>query len=184
LNRFKVPAAGLGSDGAMPHDPTPAAGPASAADRPELADLIAHIQARYHEAHRRDLPQLQALARERGPAAAALADHLDGMADALEQHMFKEEMRLFPMMEQGGGSLIGILIDDLEAEHRAHEDNVARLLALTAALPPVPDPAGEADPLHEGIASLVADLAEHVRLEDEELFPRFAAAPRSSAVMP
>ncbi len=48
-----------------------------------------------------------------------LAGHLESMAAALEAHMSKEEMRLFPMMEQGGRALIGHLIDDLRQHMRA-----------------------------------------------------------------
>jgi hypothetical protein len=50
-----------------------------------------------------------------------LVDELRAIGNALEQHMFKEEMRLFPMMEQGGNTLIGLLIEDLHREHVAHE---------------------------------------------------------------
>jgi regulator of cell morphogenesis and NO signaling len=106
--------------------------------------LIAHIVERFHETHRRDLRMIATLARELGPSGADLAEHLASMAAALELHMFKEEMRLFPMMEQGGGPMIGLLIDDLERDHRAHEQAVSQLEALTAAL--------SADPDHEGAA--------------------------------
>lgn len=39
------------------------------------------------------------------------------IGDELEQHMFKQEMRLFPTMEQGGNTLICPLIEDLHREH-------------------------------------------------------------------
>lgn len=150
----------------------------------EVPALIAHIVERFHEAHRRELPVLVALAGELGAAGAGLAEHLAAMADALERHMFKEEMRLFPMMEQGGSSLVGLLIDDLLREHRAHDEAVGRLEALMAGLV-VPAGCDEAaDSLRAGVARLVADLAEHVRLEDEQLFPRFAASPRSPTLRP
>jgi regulator of cell morphogenesis and NO signaling len=145
--------------------------------------LIARIVERFHEAHRRDLPALAALTRELGEPGAALAAHLGSMADALELHMFKEEMRLFPMMEQGGGRLIGHLIDDLVPEHRAHEDCIARLEALVSALPAPPGRDGTVDALRAGAARLVADLVEHVRLEDEVLFRRFDAFPRTAGLI-
>lgn len=154
----------------MPHDDTPAADDAPA--------LIAHIVERFHETHRRELPALLALAGEAGASAAALAEHLASMAGALELHMFKEEMRLFPMMEQGGSTLIGLLIDDLAREHRAHDEAIARLEALAGALP------ATAGVLRAGVTRFVADLGEHMRLEDEVLFPRYAASPRGSAVRP
>lgn len=150
----------------------------------DLPALIEHIVDRYHEAHRRELPALVTLAQALGAPGAEIAEHMAAMASALERHMFKEEMRLFPMMEQGGSTLIGVLIDDLAREHRVHEAFVARLEALTAALPAPPAPDHTAEALRAGVARLVADLGEHVRLEDEWLFPRFAASPRSRAVLP
>ncbi|MCK7490364.1 MAG: hemerythrin domain-containing protein [Comamonadaceae bacterium] len=104
----------------------------------------------------------------------ALADHLAVMEEALEAHMFKEEMRLFPMMEQGGGSLIDLLLDDLEREHRAHEQSIARLEELLAELPPTPG----AQALAAGCAKLIDDLHQHVAAEDEDLFLQFG--PRST----
>ena len=139
--------------------------------------LIEHILTRFHEAHRRDLPPLQAQARAavaRG-APPALAEHLDAMAVALEQHQFKEEMRLFPMMEQGGNTLMGHLIDDLEAEHRLHEGAMAALHEVLAGWP---DDGADAQALRAGLGRLFADLAAHVQLEDEVLFPRFSAGGR------
>jgi regulator of cell morphogenesis and NO signaling len=133
----------------------------AAADR--VAALIAHILARFHETHRAELPELVALAKAHAPG---LLGPLQDLAVALELHMFKEEARLFPMMEQGGNTLIGHLIDDLSAEHRQHEVAVARLKALLRG----PTPAA----LRQGLDKLLADLQAHVQVEDEELFPLFA----------
>jgi hypothetical protein len=83
----------------------------AAADK--VAVLIAHILARFHETHRAELPELVALAKAHAPG---LLGPLQDLAVALELHMFKEEARLFPMMEQGGNTLIGHLIEDLTAE--------------------------------------------------------------------
>jgi regulator of cell morphogenesis and NO signaling len=82
--------------------------------------------------------------------------------------MFKEEARLFPMMEQGGNTLIVQLIDAMRAEHREHEDRVA---ALQARVDQLTMPG--ATPFSAAFAALLAELAEHVRAEDEILFPRF-----------
>lgn len=161
---------------AMPHDD-----PQAAAD---VAAQIAHILERFHETHRRELPVLVALARELGAAGAALAGHLAAMSTALEQHMFKEEMRLFPMMEQGGSTLIGLLIDDLMRDHRAHDEAIATLEALTRALPPPTGRDGPADALRAGVARLVADLGEHMRLEDDVLFPPFVALSATAVARP
>ncbi len=136
----------------------------------DTAALIAHVLDRFHEGHRRDLPPLIAQAREVAPR---VADHLAAMARALEHHMFKEEARLFPMMEQGGHALIGLLVDDLDAEHRAHEVAIEALLALMA------EPGAE--PLRQPVQRFVDELQAHVRIEDEVLFRRF---PRDRAMRP
>ena len=101
------------------------------------------------------------------------------MAKALEMHMFKEEMRLFPMMEQGGNTLIVHLIDDMQAEHLDHADVVAelehRMADLVAPAGTEPDVAA----LRAAVAKLFDDLAQHVQLEETVLFPMFEARPAS-----
>lgn len=157
-----------------------------------LADataFVAHIVTRYHEAHRVQLPRLRSQAaalgaHEEGLAdqARALATQLAALETALEQHMFKEEMRLFPMLEQGGNSLMGLLMDDLQAEHRAQEEAVEQLDAGLRALaaPPGTTPARQA--LLCDAARLISDLQEHVALEDAWF--EGSRASRSSSARP
>ena len=137
-------------------------------------DLVEHVLERFHEAHRRDLPRIVALARdvEAGAGPAGFAAPFAALAEALEMHMFKEEMRLFPMMEQGGNSLIVQLIDDMQAEHRLHGDEVAHIEALLA-LPAAAGAGAALASLRAAWAGFRADLAEHTQLEDERLFPMF-----------
>lgn len=144
-----------------------------------VTDLIAHILLRFHETHRAEVPVLVAQARALVAAGVLpeLAEHLEHMGAALEEHMFKEEMRLFPMMEQGGGTLLDLLLDDLEREHRAHEVSIERLQALLARLPATP----EAALLAAGCRKLIDDLQQHVAAEDEDLFLRFGPR-RTTAV--
>jgi regulator of cell morphogenesis and NO signaling len=154
-------------------------GPPDAARAAALAaPLVAHIVERFHEAHRRDLPVLKAVVRAlpASPQTAALADRLDDFALALERHMFKEEMRLFPMMEQGGNPLVGELIDDMAREHVLHGTLLAQLKALHRALPPLP--AAERARLDSAFGGFLADLAAHVEAEESRLFPLFAGSPR------
>jgi regulator of cell morphogenesis and NO signaling len=77
------------------------------------------------------------------------------------------------MMEQGGNSLINQLIDDMQAEHRLHGDEVAHIEALLQALPAVAGAGPAPALLRAAWAGFVADLAEHTRVEDERLFPMF-----------
>lgn len=144
-----------------------------------VTDLIAYILVRFHETHRAEVPELVAQARALAAAGVLpeLADHLELMGEALEEHLFKEEMRLFPMMEQGGGTLIDLLLDDLEREHRAHEVAIERLQELLAQLPATPD----AERLAAGCRKFVDDLVQHVAAEDGDLFLRFGPR-RTTAV--
>jgi regulator of cell morphogenesis and NO signaling len=138
-------------------------------------DLVGHVLERFHEAHRRDLPRIVALARdvEAGAGPAGFAAPFAALAEALEMHMFKEEMRLFPMMEQGGNSLIVQLIDDMQAEHRLHGDEVDHIEALLQALPAAMGAGPALASLRAAWAVFLADLAEHTQVEDERLFPMF-----------
>lgn len=161
---------------------TPARPPAPA----DTAALLDHVLTHFHEAHRRDLPALLALARAlpASPQAQALTEHVARFGQALEAHMFKEEMRLFPMMEQGGHTLIAQLIDDMAREHRQHEAAVAELQRLRAALPG--DAVAAATLFDGALTCLLDELAAHVAIEDADLFPRFlpGGPAESAAVAP
>lgn len=146
------------------------------------AALAEHIVERFHEAHRRDLAALHALLASLPDTAAtvALAEHLAAFGADLERHMFKEEMRLFPMIDQGGNALIGVLIDDMTQEHAAHAAEVNRLRTLHHALlqetPAKPEVI--VTPLGALLKRLLAELAEHAALEETQLYAPFAGAPR------
>jgi regulator of cell morphogenesis and NO signaling len=132
--------------------------------------LLAQIVDRFHEGHRRDLAALieQDRALDAADVTPAVAPAVADFAEALERHMFKEEARLFPMMEQGGNTLIVQLIDAMRAEHRGHEEHAA---ALRASVDELTVPA--AAQFRAVFTALMTELDEHVRAEDEVLFPRF-----------
>jgi regulator of cell morphogenesis and NO signaling len=138
--------------------------------------LIEHIQTRFHDGHRQALPELLAMAAkvEARGIDDSLVDALHAIGDALDQHMFKEEMRLFPMMEQGGNTLIGLLIEDLQREHVAHEKAMNDLRARLGTLPEVHGTDQALQQFMRGLNDLASELALHIRAEDEELFPLFA----------
>jgi regulator of cell morphogenesis and NO signaling len=137
--------------------------------------LLAQIVDRFHEGRRRDLaaliPQAQAL--DAAGAVPPVAEAVAAFAEALEPHMFKEEARLFPMTEQGRNTLMVQLIDAMRAEYRGHEDHAAALQALVDELTVPAATAPAATQFRAAFAELMAELAEHVRTEDEVLFPRF-----------
>jgi len=145
-------------------------------------DLIAHILARYHETHRRDLPELVKLARkveavhaEHPDAPHGLADTLQEMIGALEVHMKKEELILFPTMLRGVGERLSAPITQMRHDHDDHGVHLRRLDEITGgfALPEGACRSWQA--LYAGGRQLVEDLMEHIHLENNVLFPRYEA---------
>lgn len=148
----------------------------------KTAPLIDHILARYHETHRRELPELVRLARlvEKVHAGKAnvpngLADLLERMAAELEQHMRKEEMILFPAMKlQADGLRLDAPIACMRHEHDGHGEHLREIDALTNG---ITVPAGACrtwQALYAGLAKLNEDLMQHIHLENNVLFPRFS----------
>jgi regulator of cell morphogenesis and NO signaling len=148
-------------------------------DTDELTRLI---ETRYHTAHRRELPELVRLARrveavhgDKPGVPHGLADLLERMEAELGAHMLKEEQVLFPMMRRGGHPMIGHPIAVMRAEHDDHGEQLRALEALTDGGKP---PAGACNTwraLFAGTRKLADDLAEHMHLENNVLFPRFGA---------
>jgi regulator of cell morphogenesis and NO signaling len=145
----------------------------------QVSALIDRIQTQFHEGHRLALPELLAMAAtvEAHGIDDRLADGLRAIGNALEQHMLKEEMRLFPMMEPGGNTLIGRLIEDLHREHVAHEHAMDALRAHLCKLTEVHGTDLALHQLLRVLDDLACELALHIRAEDEELFPLFAMPP-------
>jgi regulator of cell morphogenesis and NO signaling len=151
-------------------------------DLPEATDaLIRHIVARFHEVHRRELPELIALARrvERvhadNPAApVALAALLAEMEIELEDHMAKEEQVLFPMM-RSSHPLVATPIAVMRHEHDAHAAQLRALEAITQGHAPPEGACTSWRALYAGTRKLAEDLVEHMHIENNILFPRFGA---------
>jgi regulator of cell morphogenesis and NO signaling len=163
--------------------------PDAGADAPaEPAALIDHILARYHEVHRRELPELVRLARRveavhRGHAEvpAGLADALEAMRLELEDHMQKEELVLFPMMKAGGSPMIGMPVSRMRLEHDEHGARLRAIEELSRGGVPPDDACPTWKALYAGLRKLGDDLMQHIHLENNRLFPRFAPAPRATA---
>lgn len=156
---------------------------AEAAPIHDAAELTRHIETRYHARHREQLPPLAAMA-ERVESVHFGDDHVpDGLADILhrmigemEVHMKKEELILFPAIRRGGGPGIENPIAVMRADHDGHATEVARIRRLTGGLA-LPDGAcGTWTALYAGLEEFLCDLEEHMRLENDVLFPQFEPA--------
>lgn len=153
------------------------------ADAPsEIDALIDLILARYHEGHRRELPELIRLARrveavhgDREDAPVGLAGVLGELAAELESHMQKEEQVLFPMMRAGGHPMI---VHPIGAMRHEHDDAGAQLRTIDGLTNGGVPPEGACNTwraLYAGTRKLADDLMEHIHLENNLLFPRFEA---------
>jgi regulator of cell morphogenesis and NO signaling len=160
--------------GAIAALPIPAPTPPST---DELSDLI---ELRYHQVHRRELPELVRLAKRVEVAHAAhpatprgIATLLETMNGELEAHMLKEEGILFPMMRRGGHPMIAQPIGVMLAEHDDHGEHLRELARITDQFAVPDDACPSWRALYVGVRKFADDLAEHIHTENNLLFPRF-----------
>ena len=137
--------------------------------------LIEHILERFHQRHRRQLPELIRLARRVEHVHAndlncptGLTQHLEEMYQELESHMMKEEQILFPML--AGGIYPSGPISVMEEEHLQHGDALAILDELTNNITLPKDACNTWTALYLGLNELKQDLMQHILLENEILF--------------
>lgn len=144
-----------------------------------LPELIAHIETRFHAPLWQELGGLVTLARvvevahqDEPRCPHGLADHLSGVREAVERHLWKEERVLFPMILAGRGGAARMPIRVMVEEHEDHGKNLARTRELTGDLA-APEGACESwRALYDALRRLEEDLHEHVHLENNVLFPR------------
>jgi regulator of cell morphogenesis and NO signaling len=160
--------------------------PAPSTEPESVEDLIQHILDRYHQVHRRELPELRALALrvervhvDHPTAPKGLSDLLSRMQDELESHMQKEEQILFPMMLSGGNPMIVHPIGIMRHEHDSHGEELKALAALTGDLTVPAEACTTWRALYAGLAKLTEDLTEHIHIENNILFPKFEACAES-----
>ena len=141
-------------------------------------ELIAHLLERFHEVHRVQFPKLIRLARrveqvhgQRQECPAGLADHLCEMEQALESHMQKEELILFPMIQSGAGARTAGPIHVMRMEHDDHGMALQRLAALTDDITPPQNACTTWRALYTGLRTMRDDLLQHIHLENNILFP-------------
>ena len=155
-------------------------------DEAPLNDLIEFILFNYHRPLDEELPRLETMATKvfnvhRDKAEETLSELLavfQGLKAELEQHMAKEEQILFPMIQQGQGSMADGPISVMEHEHESAGAALARLRTLTNDYE-VPEAACNTwRALWHGLAALEESLHQHIHLENNILFPRALASGR------
>ena len=145
-----------------------------------VEDLIQLILERYHQVHRREMPELRALAQRvesvhaNNPAVPkGLSDLLARMHGEMESHMQKEEQILFPMMRSGGNPMIVHPIGMMRHEHDSHGEELEALSELTGDLTLPADACNTWRALYAGLGKFRDDLTEHIHIENNILFPKF-----------
>ncbi len=147
------------------------------------AKLTRYIETRYHERHREQLPLLAQMA-ERvetvhfgdDDVPEGLSNLLERMIGDMEVHMKKEELILFPSIRKGGMPGIENPIAVMRADHDNHATEIADIRRLTCNLTLPAGACGTWTALYTGLAEFLGDLEEHMRLENDVLFPQFEPA--------
>ncbi len=151
----------------------------------ETRELIDHILARYHETHRRELPELIKLARkveavhaEHPKVPRGLANTLQEMLGELEVHMRKEELILFPAMRRRSNGGLDAPIAQMRHDHDDHGIQLRKLESVTDNFTLPADACRSWQALYTGSAKVANDLMEHIHLENNVLFPRYEDLPQ------
>jgi regulator of cell morphogenesis and NO signaling len=150
-------------------------------ERP-LADLVQHILDRYHTPLRTEIPRLIELSEkvervhaDKPDRPAGLAEFLTEVRAAVESHLAKEEMILFPLIVSGRGPMAHMPVQVMVQEHEDHGESLRRIrgLAKDFALPEYACASWRE--LYRALAQLEVDLMNHIHLENYILFPRALA---------
>ncbi|MGD9538849.1 MAG: hemerythrin domain-containing protein [Gammaproteobacteria bacterium] len=144
------------------------------------AELTRYIETRYHARHRKELPELAELAAKveavhsgQDSVPAGLSDLLHRMIGEMEVHMKKEELILFPAIRKGGMPGIEQPIAVMRADHDDHTAELDEIRRITGGLSLPEGACGTWTMLYRGLGTFIADFEEHLRLENDVLFPQF-----------
>lgn len=165
----------------------------TAATSESLRAMSTRIVETHHTYLRREMPRLEAIIAkmtanhgEERPALFQIQQLLQDLQDDLFSHLAKEEQVLFPFiqgledsLENGGPAPHGCFpsvrfpVRMMFLEHDRAQNILKELRAVTGNYnPPKGSSCDCATKFYQGLADLEADLLEHIRVENETLFPR------------
>lgn len=145
-----------------------------------MDELIAHLLEHHHRPLHDELARLEEMAKKvrrvhgtKDPERLCrLAETVVALREELEAHMRKEEEVLFPWLLSGRGPSARMPIQVMRADHESAYQQLARLRILTDNFVPPPQVCATWRALWQGLEVLDANLREHIRLENDILFPR------------
>jgi regulator of cell morphogenesis and NO signaling len=161
-------------------------------DNLSLGRLIQHIVRVHHNCVRQELPRCAEMASkvavkrsDRAPELARIAELIEKLRDEMYAHIQKEEQVLFPFISQMDQESIVAYppahacfrsvtypIFMMEQEHESADHLMMELRLLTNHFEPPSWACATHIALLSGLREFETDLKQHVRLENDVLFPR------------
>lgn len=160
-------------------DPPP--GPGAAGMRDEApVDALIDIALAQHAGFRVSMPALiaRAAAIEPGGGPQPLTELLREIAASQEEHMLREELRVFPLMRQGRSERLSAAIALMREEHDDNVEFLMRLAQLTNDYRGAEGDGAARRALCIDVGRFAEDFIAHIYVEEGVLFPRFAASSR------
>lgn len=170
-------------------------------DEMPLNELCDYIEKRHHRYVNENTPflqaQLQKLCNVHGqnhPELFEIKDLFDIAASNLSTHMKKEELILFPSIQnmikvknENGKSIndVGEVernINVLDEEHQTEGDRFVKISALTSAYTCPPDGCSTYQVTYQMLKDFEADLHRHIHLENNILFKKALILERNSSL--
>jgi deazaflavin-dependent oxidoreductase (nitroreductase family) len=127
-----------------------------------------------HRIFRHAFREIRRLVPDVAPTAparvAAVADHLRFTLDGLHHHHTTEDELVWPKLRERLGEADAALVERMDAQHHAIDDEVARVRAASDAWAADPGP-GTAAPLTDAIDGLLAVMEAHLDEEERVVVP-------------
>ena len=149
-----------------------------------VVDLIDHLVTTHHEYLKRQMPHITALLGEaraaNGPVIRELEAVWTPFVEEMNDHLWKEEMILFPMTRaMTGAPHCGGIQNPIRVmlmEHEAADQALLAFRRITGSYRPAPDAGAGLVALYKVLEELERDLRAHMHKENDILFPRIVAS--------